>query len=104
VLLTVKDLAEQLQIKPATLYAWAAQNKIPCLKIHGVVRFEATKISDWLNAFTSKTGMNKVTVRRIRSGESVEALIARAKREVYSSPRGNQTNSEPNRKEEAWGS
>jgi len=104
VLLTVKDLAEQLQIKPATLYAWAAQNKIPCLKIHGVVRFEATKISEWLNAFTPNSGMNKVALGRIRSGESVEALIARARREVYSSRRGNQTNSEPNRKEEAWGS
>ena len=34
-LLTIKDLAEQLQIKPSTLYAWASQGKIPCVRIHG---------------------------------------------------------------------
>ena len=103
-LLTVKDLAEQLQIKPATLYAWAAQDKIPCLKIHGVVRFEAQKIDEWLKTFAVTRGGSKLTLSRNRSRECVEALIARAKREVYSSARGNQTNSEPNRKEERWGS
>ena len=43
-LLTVKELAEQLHIKPATLYAWAAQDKIPCLKIHGLLRFDRQTI------------------------------------------------------------
>lgn len=44
-LLTVKELTEQLHITPATLYVWAAQEKIPCLKIHGVVRFEREAIN-----------------------------------------------------------
>ena len=39
-LLTIKDVARQLQIKPATLYAWAAHGKIPCRKIHGLIRFD----------------------------------------------------------------
>ena len=38
-LLTVKELADQLHIKPSTLYAWAAQGRIPCFKLHGLVRF-----------------------------------------------------------------
>jgi excisionase family DNA binding protein len=104
VLLTVKDLSEQLQIKPATLYAWAAQDKIPCLKIHRVLRFEPEKINEWLKTFGFTKGVNKVRIGRTGPGESVEALIARAKREVYSSSRGNQTNSEPTRREETWGS
>ena len=94
-LLTVKDLAEQLQIKPATLYAWAAQEKIPSLKIHGVLRFEREKINEWLKTFGVTRPAEKLIIGQNSMGESVEALIARAKRAVYSPCRGNQTNSEP---------
>lgn len=94
-LLTVKDLAQQLQIKPATLYAWASQQKIPCLKIHGVIRFERESINEWLKTFGVTKRLDKLVIGRGETGESVEALIARAKRAVYNSSRGNQTNSEP---------
>ena len=36
-LLTIKDLSARLNIKPSTLYLWAAQGKIPCRKIHGLL-------------------------------------------------------------------
>ena len=39
-LFTIKDLSARLNIKPSTLYLWAAQGKIPCRKIHGLIRFE----------------------------------------------------------------
>jgi len=95
-LLTVKDLAQQLQIKPATLYAWAAQQKIPCLKIHGVIRFESEMIKDWLNTFAATRRTRRSAIgTRSATGESVETLIARAERAVYTACRGNQTNSEP---------
>lgn len=95
-LLTVKELAEQLHIKPATLYAWAAQDKIPCLKIHGVVRFEREAITDWLRTFVVSRRDQRLILGLPRvTGESVDALIARAQRAVYTSRRGNQTNSEP---------
>lgn len=94
-LLTVKDLSQQLQIKPATLYAWAAQHKIPCLKIHGVIRFERAAITEWLKTFGVNLKLESLVVGRSGAGECVEALIARAKRATYTSHRGNQTNSEP---------
>ena len=47
-LLTIKDLAEQLRIKPSTLYAWASQGKIPCVRIHGLIRFRPEDIEGWL--------------------------------------------------------
>lgn len=94
-LLTVKDLSQQLQIKPATLYAWASQQKIPCLKIHGVIRFERELIDEWLKTFGVTRRLDKLVIGRSETGESVEALLARAKRAVYTSRRGNQTNSEP---------
>ena len=59
-LLTIKDLAEQLRIKPGTLYSWAAQGKIPCRKIHGLVRFDPLEIDCWLSSFSpSKTILSR---------------------------------------------
>lgn len=94
-LLTVKDLSQQLQIKPATLYAWAAQQKIPCLKIHGVIRFDSERITEWLKSFGAVRTKSQLVIHKRRVDESVDALIARAKRAVYTPVRGNQTNSEP---------
>jgi len=93
--MTVKELAQELRIKPATLYAWASQDKIPSLKIHGVVRFERGKIVEWLRGFGLVRPSERVLIDKRKPEESVETLIARAKRSVYSSRRGNQTNSEP---------
>jgi len=82
-LLTVKELAQQSHIKPATLYAWAAQGKMPYRKIHGLVRFDQHDIDYWLATFSSRT----VVPPRIPSSRSDDAnldrLIARAKRQVY---------------------
>jgi excisionase family DNA binding protein len=50
-MLTVKELSAWLNIKESTLYLWASQNKIPCRRIHGLVRFEPEAIQAWLNGF-----------------------------------------------------
>ena len=50
-LLTIKDLSARLNIKPSTLYLWATQGKIPCRKIHGLIRFDPDAITAWLCAF-----------------------------------------------------
>jgi excisionase family DNA binding protein len=97
-LLTIRDLSEQLQIKPATLYAWAASGKIPCLKIHGVLRFDSKAVQDWLTNFAVRRDPPPLQFGLQEQGDSVDELIARAKRAVYTSRRGNQTNSEPSRK------
>ena len=47
-LLTVKDMATRLQVKDKTVYAWASQGKIPCVKVNGVIRFDAKEIEHWL--------------------------------------------------------
>ena len=82
-LLTVKALSQRLQITPSTLYAWAAQGKIPCRKIHGLVRFDPSEIDRWLASFcpppsaSTKTGTSKT------DNPDLEQLIARANRAVY---------------------
>jgi Helix-turn-helix domain len=50
-LFTIKDLSAQLNIKPSTLSLWAAQGKIPCRKIHGLIRFDPDAIAAWLRSF-----------------------------------------------------
>jgi excisionase family DNA binding protein len=97
-LLTIKDLAKQLQIKPSTLYAWAAQGKIPCHKINGLVRFNPAEIDRWMSLFVNGPASPIPAFRQLNVVGAQE-VIARAKRDVYTSCRGNQTNSEPNGKE-----
>lgn len=104
-LLTIRDLSQQLRIKPATLYAWAAAGKIPCLKIHGVLRFDPKAVQDWLNSFSVQRDPISFQIELPEQGDPVDELIARAKRAVYTARRGNQTNSEPSRKGGSeWGS
>jgi len=98
-LLTVQELAQQLHIKTATLYAWAAQGKIPSLKLHGLLRFRQDEIEQWLASCerTPQPEKRKPHPKR-DAGADVATLIARAKAEVYTSrPRGNQTEIKPHR-------
>ena len=88
-LLTIKEVAPCLQIKPSTLYAWAAQGRIPCLKIHGLVRFQKDEIDQWLERFREQP---KAEVsRRVRPRTfDIDRVIARAKRGAYN-PRHGET-------------
>ena len=99
-LLTVKELANQLHIKPSTLYAWAGQGRIPCLKLHGLVRFEHDAIERWVTSFRVDPAprISRSTPSR-GSRSELDTLIARAKRQAYNpAPRGNQTEIKPHRK------
>ena len=99
-LLTVKELANQLRIKPSTLYAWAGQGRIPCLKLHGLVRFERDAIEHWVASFRVDPApqITRSMPSRDPSNE-LDTLIARAKRQAYNpAPRGNQTEIKPHRK------
>ena len=86
--LTVHALSQRLQIKPSTLYAWAAQGKIPCRKIHGLVRFDPLEIDRWLASFAPPTSVPLQIGNRRADHSDLDRLIARAKREVYTSGHG----------------
>jgi excisionase family DNA binding protein len=43
-LLTPAQVAKLLQIHPATVYAWAADEKLPCVRIGKAVRFRQADI------------------------------------------------------------
>ncbi len=49
-ILTVEEVADLLRIKPSTVYAWAAQKKIPSVKMFGALKFEEEEIIKWFEA------------------------------------------------------
>ena len=86
-LLTIKDLAEQLRIKSSTLYAWASQGKIPCVRIHGLIRFRSEDIEGWISGFAkNRPALPDYTKR----GRDIDEIIAAAKRAIYN-PRHGET-------------
>jgi len=88
-MLTVKELSAWLNIKPSTLYLWVSQNKIPCRRIHGLLRFEREDIQEWLDAFQSATASRLPALRRDDTRD-LDHLIEAAKCAVYT-PRHGET-------------
>jgi excisionase family DNA binding protein len=81
-LLTIKELSVWLNIKPSTLYLWAAQGKIPCQKIHGLIRFDRQKIEDWLDSFQQRPPVPVPSFSHT-SYKDVDRVIEAAKRDAY---------------------
>jgi excisionase family DNA binding protein len=98
-LLTVNALSHRLQIKPSTLYAWASQGKIPCRKIHGLVRFDPTEIDRWLVSFSPPQSVPPQIGTRRSDHADLDRLIASAKRAVYTSGHGETITPSPTGKE-----
>jgi excisionase family DNA binding protein len=98
-LLTVTALSQWLQIKPSTLYAWASHGKIPCRKIHGLVRFDPTEIDRWLASFSPPQSVPPQIRTRRAEHTDLEHLIASAKRAVYTSGHGETITPSPTGKE-----
>ncbi len=88
-MLTVKELSDWLKIKPSTLYLWATQGKIPCRRIHSLIRFEQEVIQRWLEFFPE---LHPKTLPKLQKTSSaapdLDALIAATKRESYTPPHG----------------
>lgn len=102
-LLTIKEVAMSLQIKPATLYAWVSQGRIPCLKIHGLVRFRKEEIDQWVESF-QKRPKATASSRARPIVFDIDRVIARAKRATYNAPHGEtRPRSSPIGKEEVDG-
>jgi excisionase family DNA binding protein len=98
-LLTVKELSARLNIKPSTLYLWASQGKIPCRKIHGLIRFDWDEILHWLGSFAKEPSNPICQIQDCNPSTPVDDLIARAKRDVYTSGHGETITPSPTGKE-----
>ena len=100
-MLTIKEVSAWLNIKPSTLYLWASQNKIPCRRIHGLLRFEPEAIHAWLKSFEASPG-KPIALPTHDESRGLDHLIEAAKSEVYT--RGGETiTPSPRTKEEQHG-
>lgn len=86
--LDIKELSDFLGIKRSTLYAWAAQGKIPCYKIHRLIRFRLEEIEPWVERFRKEASKPGSIGQKGRRNPDVDRLIARARRAVYTPRRG----------------
>jgi excisionase family DNA binding protein len=101
--MTVKDVSAWLQVKPATVYVWAAERKMPALKIHGILRFQREKIEPWLEGCQLEPPSPSHPVNRRPQSDDVDTLTARAKAEVYDSSHGKPEQDRATRKGEHRG-
>ena len=49
-ILTVREVAHWLKLRPSTIYAWAASGKLPCLRLGSRIRFTRSDLLRWLEA------------------------------------------------------
>ena len=47
-ILTCKQVAEIIQAKTSTVYAWAEQGLVPSFKINGLLRFDESEVREWI--------------------------------------------------------
>ena len=97
-LLTIKQVSEWLNVKPSTLYLWAAQGKIPCQKIHGLIRFDRDKVQGWLESFSQRPPDPAPSCTRAVRAD-VDRLIEAAKRDAYTSHGETRPTASPKEKE-----
>jgi len=53
-IMTVKDVADYLKMKPVTIYKLAKQGKIPAFRVASFWRFKKDLIDKWLDEETKK--------------------------------------------------
>ena len=101
-MLTIKELSAWLNIKPSTLYLWVSQNKIPCRRVHGLIRFEPDAIQEWLNSF-HMSAAKPLALPTHHDSRELDHILEAAKSEVYTPRRGETIQSSLIRKEDADG-
>lgn len=102
-LLNVKEVSAWLQVKPATVYVWVAEGKIPAMRLGGLIRFRREDIETWLAGCELEPPNPLRPVNRRPRSDDVDTLIARAKAEVYNSSHGKPEQDRATRKGEHRG-
>jgi helix-turn-helix protein len=101
-LLTIKEVSAWLNIKPSTLYLWAARGKIPCRKIHGLIPFDPKIITAWVHSF-GPSQATAVPIFICPPHLDVDRLIEAAKRDAYTPRHGETISPSPTGKEKENG-
>lgn len=63
-LLTIKQVADYLQMDTTTIYGWAQQGKLPAIKVGRNWRFRKEKLDQWLEQREINHQSVKISPRR----------------------------------------
>ena len=79
--LTANQVAELINCKPSTVYAWAKCGEIPSYKIGGLLRFDQKEIEGWIR----QSKVSAINTPEIRSKHIADSEIDRLFRSVIAS-------------------
>ena len=63
-LVDTKEIAQQLSIKPSTIYKWIHEGRIPHYKVGKLVRFSEKEVWDWVVQQRRRTRSDALSGRR----------------------------------------
>lgn len=89
-LLTAKQVADILNCKPSSVYAWAKNGIIPAYKIGGLIRFDETEISNYIKN-CAVNPISDIPYYKNNCSMDIDKIIANAKSSVLKGRQGNQT-------------
>jgi excisionase family DNA binding protein len=92
-IMTAAEVAAWLRVGLSTVYAWTGRGRIPHLKLNGVIRYQRSELSEWLqqhsvrSAASSHNGIDPMIVARPRplTYRAMTEAAARVKRRLISS-------------------
>lgn len=102
-LMSPSQVAELLNCKTSTVYAWAKRGEIPCYKIGGLLRFDPAEISEWVKgARVNPVAVSNISTKALKNSEIdrvINGAIASFKGSRYNAPiKGKPDQSGPGRR------
>jgi PTS system nitrogen regulatory IIA component len=63
-LMSIKEVAEYLQVDLSTLYLWSQRGQIPAMKVGKMWRYRRSEIDAWLDQRRNQSARHEATSRR----------------------------------------
>lgn len=63
-LMSIKEVAEYLQVDLSTLYLWSQRGQIPAMKVGKMWRYRRSEIEAWLDQSRNHSAKDEATSRR----------------------------------------
>jgi excisionase family DNA binding protein len=87
-ILTIKEVAEYLKVRPSTIYSWVEHGRIPYNKIGRIIRFRKSEIDRWFDSRETQVVSQRVIAPRRGDGRididrMVEKVIDSEERGEY---------------------
>jgi len=93
-IVTIKEVAAFLQVKPSTLYSWVNSGSIPHFRLNGVIRFDLDELKRWVLTSRTTEPNPRPAHRKQSSSGSIDDIVRKTidsvKCKGYNPSTGNQ--------------